>query len=90
MSIFPFQVIGLNEQEMKWICNHLGHTTKVHDTYYRQTSGLIERIDIAKLMLLQEHNLIGKYSNRKLSDVQFDGNFPCYTPRFPNEVWDGV
>jgi hypothetical protein len=58
---------------MKYICNHLGHTQKVHDLVYRQTSGMIERLDIAKLMLIQEFNVVGKYQNKKLSEIQFDG-----------------
>lgn len=59
---------------MKYVCNHLGHTQKIHDQYYRQTSGLIERIDIAKLMLIQEHNLVSTYANKKLEEIQLEGN----------------
>ena len=58
---------------MKSICNHLGHTQKVHDLVYRQTSGMIQRLDIAKLMLIQEHNIAGKFQKKKLSEIQFDG-----------------
>ncbi|XP_078310283.1 uncharacterized protein LOC111116385 isoform X1 [Crassostrea virginica] len=66
------QALNLNDTEMKSICNHLGHTQKVHDLVYRQTSGMIERLDIAKLMLIQEHNIVGKFQNKKLSEIQFD------------------
>lgn len=34
---------------------------------------MIERLDIAKLMLIQEFNVVGKYQNKKLSEIQFDG-----------------
>jgi hypothetical protein len=53
-----FQVIGLRDHEMKWLCRHLGHTQKVHEQHYRATSGLIERLDIVKFMLLQEADLL--------------------------------
>ncbi|XP_065943060.1 uncharacterized protein [Magallana gigas] len=66
------QALNLNDTEMKYICNHLGHTQKVHDLVFRQTSGMIERLDIAKLMLIQEFNVVGKYQNKKLSEIQFD------------------
>ncbi|XP_060084182.1 uncharacterized protein LOC132563439 [Ylistrum balloti] len=66
------QALSLDSQQLKNVCNHLGHTQKVHDAFYRQTSGLVERIDIAKLMLMQEHNLVGKYANKKLSEIQFE------------------
>mgnify|MGYP003688147557 CR=1 FL=1 len=58
---------------MKSICNHLGHTQKVHDLVYQQTSGMIERLNIAKLVLIQEHNIVGKFQSKKLSEIQFDG-----------------
>lgn len=68
-----FQVIGLKDHEMKWLCRHLGHTRKVHEQHYRSTSGLIERLDIAKLMLLQEGNLQGKFQGKPLNDITFEG-----------------
>lgn len=71
--------------QLKWLCNHLGHTGKVHEQYYRQTSGIIERIEIAKLMLMQEHNLVGKFRNKDLSEVDFVGTYInyLYTPPPP-------
>ena len=60
---------------MKWLCRHLGHTRKVHEQHYRATSGLIERLDIAKLMLLQEGNLQGKFHGKALKEISFEGNF---------------
>jgi myosin-crossreactive antigen len=60
---------------MKWLCRHLGHTRKVHEQHYRATSGLIERLDIAKLMLLQEGNLQGKFHGKALKEINFEGNF---------------
>ena len=65
--------MGLQDHELKWLTNHLGHTAKVHLTHYRATSGLIERLAIAKIMLLQEKNNVGKFSGKKLSEIQFQG-----------------
>lgn len=45
----------------------------IHRIHYRQTSGLIERIDMAKLMLMQEYNITAKYAGRKLQDIQLPG-----------------
>nr|XP_022330999.1 uncharacterized protein LOC111129143 isoform X1 [Crassostrea virginica] len=66
------QVIGLKDHEMTWLCRHLGHTRKVHEQYYRTTSGLIERLDVAKLMLLQEGNMHGKFQGKSLKDITFE------------------
>ena len=52
------QVLSIDAHELEWVCNHLGHTTKIHKLHYRATSGLIERIEISKLMLIQENNLV--------------------------------
>jgi hypothetical protein len=35
---------------------------QIHETHYRSTLGLIERLEIAKLKLIQEGNLVGKFS----------------------------
>ena len=37
-------------------------------------SGLIERIDISKMMLMQENNLIAKYAGKRLQDITLEGN----------------
>lgn len=54
--------MGLKDHELKWLTNHLGHTEKVHLTHERATSGLIERLDVAKIMLLQEQNNVWKFA----------------------------
>ena len=65
--------MGLEDYQLRWLTNHLGHTEKVHLQNYRATSGLIERLDISKLMLLQERNAHGRFANKKLSDINFEG-----------------
>uniref|UniRef100_A0A8W8NU68 ISXO2-like transposase domain-containing protein n=1 Tax=Magallana gigas TaxID=29159 RepID=A0A8W8NU68_MAGGI len=66
------KVIGLKEHQLKWLCNHLRHTGKVHETHYRATSGLIERVEIAKLLLIQENNMAGQFAGQDLSEIQFE------------------
>ncbi|XP_063403047.1 centromere protein F-like [Mytilus trossulus] len=66
------QVIGLTDHELKYLCRHLGHTVQVHEMHYRSTSGLIERLEIAKLMLMQENNMVGKFQGKTLKDITFE------------------
>lgn len=68
-------MIGLQDHEMKWLCQHLGHTQKVHAIHYRATSIMIERIEISKLMLMQETNSVSKFAGKNLRDIQFEGKF---------------
>ena len=65
--------MGLEDQQLRWLVNHMGHTEKVHLQNYRSTSGLIERLDIAKIMLLQEKNAFGRFAGVKLDDIRFEG-----------------
>ena len=36
-------------------------------------SGLIERVEIAKLMLVQDLNLMGKFRGKKLDEIDVSG-----------------
>ena len=72
-GIFSLQIFDLSPTEQQWLTNHLGHSMDVHKIHYRQTAGLIERVDLAKLMLIQEFNVTAKYAGQKLSDIQFTG-----------------
>jgi len=65
--------VGLKEHEVAPLCGHLGHSTNVHKDYYRQTCGSIERVNIAKLMLIQDYNVAGQLKNASLCDVTLDG-----------------
>lgn len=66
------QVIGLKDHELKYLCRHMGHTMQVHETHYRSTSGLIERLEIAKLMLIQERNMVGMFQGKSLNEITFE------------------
>lgn len=53
----------------------MGHTMQVHELHYRSTSGLIERLEIAKLMVMQECNVVGKFHGKSLKDITFEGKY---------------
>ncbi|XP_052085092.1 uncharacterized protein LOC127722235 [Mytilus californianus] len=63
------QVLDLKENQLTWLCNHLGHTKKVHLEHYRQMSGFIERVEISKILLIQDMNLTEKFKGKTLKDV---------------------
>ena len=70
---FIFQVLDLPPNQLQWVLNHLGHTLDVHKIHYRCTSGAIERTQIAKILLMQDFGAIGKFANKKLSDIEMGG-----------------
>ena len=40
---------------------------------YRATSDLLERTQIAKILLLQDQNRVGEFRNKSLEDIQLEG-----------------
>ena len=51
----------------------MGHTLNVHKIHYRQTSDILERIDVAKILLLQDLGKMGNYHGKSLKDIQLEG-----------------
>ena len=58
---------------MQWVCDHLGHTLNVHQLHYRAMSGILERVQIAKILLIQDKNLVNKYHGKGLQEIQLEG-----------------
>lgn len=58
---------------MTWVCDHLGHTLDVHREHYRARSDVIERIEVAKILLMQDKGMVNKHVGKKLSEIQFTG-----------------
>ena len=58
------------KNQLVWVLNHFGHTLDVHKIHYRQTSSVIERVEIAKILLLQDYGRVQDFHNKKLSDIQ--------------------
>ena len=46
----------------------------IHKEHYRQMIGVVERVHIAKLLMVQDLNLVGQYVGRKLSDIDVTGS----------------
>lgn len=66
------QSLDTTENERQWIIDHLGHTMKIHLNYYRQTSDILERVEIAKLLLIQDMGLVSQYRGKQLKDIQIN------------------
>ncbi|XP_033740934.1 uncharacterized protein LOC117327839, partial [Pecten maximus] len=66
------QVIDMKDHELEWLCSHLGHTSEIHKLHYRSTSGFIERVNIGKLMVLQDLNIAGHFKGQRLQDIDIE------------------
>ena len=63
----------MKEHQIQHVCEYMGHTFNVHKQHYRNTSGFIERVNIGKLMVLQDLNLVRTFKGKPLDDIQFKG-----------------
>lgn len=52
------------------LLRHLGHTYNVHLEHYRQTSDVVERLDVAKVLLIQDSGLVSENRKKKLQDIE--------------------
>lgn len=66
-------MLNLDEQQMQWVCRHLGHSRSTHLEHYRQMSGLLERVYMTKLFLIQDMNLTHQFKNQNLLDIDVKG-----------------
>ena len=64
----------MNRSELDWVCTHLGHTLDVHRAHYRARSDILERIEISKILLMQDMAQTKKFVGRRLEEIQFEGN----------------
>ncbi len=65
------QVLNLNDSELDWVCRHMGHTKEVHLEHYRSMSGFIERMQIGKMLLMQDLNVQSQFVGKKLEEIDF-------------------
>ena len=58
------QISSLNQTELEWLCNHMGHSVDVHKQYYRMQDSAIELSKVSRLLLTVDsgngHSLKGK------------------------------
>ncbi len=54
---------------MDWVCNNVDHKSHIHKEDYRQMSGLVERVYIAKLLLVQDLNFTQQFRGQNLLEM---------------------
>ena len=57
---------------MNQILNHMGHTWDVHRDFYRQYDSVGERLDVAKLIMLQDQNKLNEYRDQSLAGIDVE------------------
>ncbi len=67
--------MDITTQQQQWIVDHLGHTLHVHNLHYRATLDVIERVDIAKILMAMDMNKLHLLKGRQISDIDLKGKF---------------
>ncbi|XP_071483162.1 uncharacterized protein [Diadema antillarum] len=87
------KVLNITDQQQRYLTDHLGHTLDVHRVFYRSTSDLIERLDLAKILMLLDNCKIGKYRGQNVADITMEDildvsleNEECGTVTAPEKV----
>ena len=63
----------MKPHEVEWLSKHLGHTAITHGIHYKSMSGYIERVNLGKLMLIQDANCSAQFKGKDLADVDVKG-----------------
>ena len=63
----------MDDNQVELLCKHLGHKRPTHDGYYRNLMGLMERIYLSKLMIVQDLNLVANFRGRDISKIDIKG-----------------
>lgn len=67
------QSFDLSEGELRHVLDHLGHTLNIHKVHYRALSPAIERLTIAKMLLVSDKGLMSKYQGKTIEDIPLAG-----------------
>jgi len=66
------QNLNLTPAQLDMLCRHMSHSVAVHLNNYRQTSGLVERVHIAKLMIVEDLQMAGTFAGKSLTDIKIE------------------
>jgi hypothetical protein len=50
-------MLNLNEGELEWLSNHLGHSVDVHQEFYRNQESTVELGKVAKMLIAVDNGL---------------------------------
>ena len=68
-------MLNLENYQVEWLCRHLGHTSDIHKAFYRNMSGLVERVQISKLLIMQDMNQSERFNGKSLEEIDIAGMF---------------
>lgn len=66
------QAMSLTEFQFQHVLKHLGHSRKVHLENYRIDAPIIERVELGKILMMQDRNVQNEFTDIPLSSITFE------------------
>ncbi|XP_062574168.1 uncharacterized protein LOC134236011 [Saccostrea cucullata] len=66
------QCLDTTENVQQWIVDHLGHTMNINKQHFCQTSDISDRVEVAKLLLIHDLNMVHRFKGKQLKDIQIN------------------
>ncbi|XP_047123340.1 uncharacterized protein LOC124806446 isoform X3 [Hydra vulgaris] len=63
------QLLDMNNAELLWLTNHMGHTKDVHQNWYRREDSTIELTKVAKVLLAMDNGDARRIQNKKIDSL---------------------
>nr|CAI5858509.1 unnamed protein product [Callosobruchus analis] len=66
------QVINLSQQDLEQLANFMGHTSEIHNTYYRLPSDVYQTAKVSKLLLMCGEGRIAEFKGKSLDEIDLN------------------
>ena len=68
------QLVDMNESEMGWLANHLGHDIHVHKEFYRLPQSTLEMAVVGNLLMAVDEGRAHHFKGKNPRDIKLAGN----------------
>ena len=65
------QTLSLTDFQFQHVLKHFGHTRKVHLENYRLAAPVVERLEVGKILMMQDRNVQHLFKDKALTNVTF-------------------
>ena len=69
------QLVDMNESEMGWLANHMGHDIHVHKEYYRLPQTTIEMAVVGNLLMAVDEGRAHQFKGKTPRQLNLAGNY---------------
>ncbi|XP_074661519.1 uncharacterized protein LOC141914151 [Tubulanus polymorphus] len=75
------QILDMKPEELKMLCDHMGHDVNIHINHYRLQSSLLEKSKVARLLIAVENGQVKDFKGKNLDDIEID-TLPLHSAQF--------